>query len=1011
MIRFRFVSVLCLFASSVFAAEPVRVNPLPKRESARPAIAAPGEPDAAKVRAAILRAVPGRATASRVSSNAVEPRATEYAVSYRANGTPRQIRPIQQPREAVGTEAFSADPLDSARAFLRANRGLLRLQDPDAELVVANRQEDVLGGTDIRFRQEWEGIPVWPAEVIVHLDAKGAVELVEGAYIPSPRRMLKKPVVDAKEALAGLEGEASTPQLIVHSRNGRRPRLAWKTTVSEALDRQWVVVIDAMTGAVLQRYNNVQHAAVTGSGVDLSGTTRTLRLWQEGANYFMLDTSKQMFDPSSAPPNPNSVRGGIFVSDFSHGDRTFSLVNSTNANAWNVRDAVSAAFWLGQTYDYFLEHHGRDSIDGNKGTLTAAVRFKNNYPNAFWLDEQQLMVFGDGQTYAASLDVIAHEMAHGVTSHTANLVYEGQSGALNEAMSDIFGEMAEADFYGANDWLMGSHIGGAIRSMSNPGAFGDPAKMSQFVHTTDDNGGVHTNSGIINRAFYLLAQGMSGAIGSRDAERIFYRALTQHLTKDSQFIDARIAAITSANELFGASSNQARKTAEAFDLVEIFAASETPDEPTIPVVTGADAMLFIYRDADDWFLGRRETSDPQEGVQLATLPVAETRPAVSGDGSLGVFVDQDQDACLVNTSNGTVACLDLPSDGLFVSSVGVSPDKARFGFVLLGPDGDPENRIIVVDITTDETATYDLSAPVFDGESLANVEYADLMTFTADGQYLVYDALNIVETPQGDYSAWSIYALDLATEQVFSVIPVIEGLDVGYPNLGHTSDDLITFEAYDSSDDSVTVYAADLRSGEVRLVGADRSLPTSPSFTGDDRAIVYAVSSNSSDTGADLVRQNLAADHITPTGGRTLWLDAAAYGWMYRRGTYSGPTTNPGRIAFASAAYNVTEGSTATVTVIRSGGNQGAVSISFATQNGTAAAGSDYNAASGTLSWADGEDGAKTFLVHAAADSANESTETVTLRLTGANLGTQATSTLSITNQAPKAGRRRAVRH
>ena len=973
-------------------------------------LSADPQPDLSKVRGALLSAVPARPQV-RSESAGVPERPTAYATEYRANGTPRQLRPLSHQPD-IRSEAV-ADPLEAARTFLRANRGLLRINDPDRELIATAEVADALGGRHIRFEQQWKDVPVWPAELIVHLDAAGRVELVDGGHVPSPRRISRKPAISATDAIkrANMNGaSAGPPQLIVHARNGRRPRLAWKMTISESLVRQWIVVVDAMTGAVLQRFNNVKTAAVTGSGIDLSGATRTLRLWQEGSTFYMLDTSKAMFDPTSGPPSPQTTRGGIFVSDFLHGERQFSLVRSASANSWPVRDSVSAAFWLAQTYDYYLARHGRNSIDGNKGTIAAAVRYGVAYLNAFWVDEQQLMVFGDGQTFAASLDVIAHEMTHGVTNHSANLVYEGQSGALNEAMSDVFGEMAEANFYGTNDWLIGTHIGGsgAIRSMSDPRLFGDPAKMSQFVHTTDDNGGVHINSGIINRAFYLLAQGMQGAIGRTDAERIFYRALTQHLTKDSQFIDARIAAITSAQELFGASSVQAQKTAAAFDAVEIFAASETPDEDPIPVVAGSDATLFLFRDGATWLLGRREGNDPTDGVQLSELPAAESRPAVTGNGAIGVFVSDDHDVCLIPTNAAAEAtCADFPSDGILVSSVGISPDGTRFGFVLLGPDDVPENLIYVVDLGTDDTTVYDLSVPTNDNEEQSSVVFADAMTFTADGRFLVYDALNEFDSDAGPWSAWSIYALDLESGQPFDIVPAIEGLDIGFPALGHTSDDLLTFEAYDSETDEVIVYAADLDTGTVVEVGSDQSVAAAPSFTGDDRAIIYAVRASNS-TGANLVRQNLAADHLTPTGSRTPWIESAAYGVMYRRGTYSGPTTTPGKIEFSSATYNVTEGSIVTITVLRTGGNSGPLSASFSTSNLTATAGSDYTATSGTVSWADGEEDPKTFLVRAIADQKTESTETVRLTLTGSSVGTPSTSTLTIANVKT---RRRGARH
>ena len=168
------------------------------------------------------------------------------------------------------------------------------------------------------------------------------------------------------------------------------------------------------------------------------------------------------------------------------------------------------------------------------------------------------MFFGDADTYAGSLDVVGHEMTHGVTSKTAALIYQDQSGALNEAISDIFGEMVENFVQGTNDWIIGSRLTNAFRNMQDPSSkeffpgHPFPSTMSQFISSSDpvlanfvnkDSGGVHLNSGIINHAYYLLAQGETGAIGRADSERIFYRALTMHLTKNSQFLDARIACI------------------------------------------------------------------------------------------------------------------------------------------------------------------------------------------------------------------------------------------------------------------------------------------------------------------------------------------------------------------------------------------------------------------------------------------------------------------------------------
>ena len=143
--------------------------------------------------------------------------------------------------------------------------------------------------------------------------------------------------------------------------------------------------------------------------------------------------------------------------------------------------------------------------------------------------------------------MVGLELTHAVTTSSVDLVYQDQSGALNEAFSDIFGEMVEARTKGTPDWLKGGpDLGITIQNYANPSAINCilstpcPSKMSEFINTTLDNGGVHSNSSIINHAFYLLAQGLQGAIGLQDAERIFYRTLTTKLVRHSQFIDARL---------------------------------------------------------------------------------------------------------------------------------------------------------------------------------------------------------------------------------------------------------------------------------------------------------------------------------------------------------------------------------------------------------------------------------------------------------------------------------------
>ena len=244
--------------------------------------------------------------------------------------------------------------------------------------------------------------------------------------------------------------------------------------------------------------------------------------------------------------------------------------------------AVNEAFdGSGITYDLFFEIYGRDSIDGNGLQLDSTVHYQKGYDNAFWNGKQ--MVYGDGDEdmpepdrlfnrFTIALDIIGHELTHGVTSYEANLVYWDQSGALNESMSDVFGSLVKqyqrqqspADA----DWIIGEGLftanvnGTGIRNMKAPGtAYSDPvlgkdpqpAHMKDYVNTIEDNGGVHINSGIPNRAFYVTAVELGGYAWEK-AGQIWYKTLTDKLSERSTFQDAANLTFEAAGELYGVGS-------------------------------------------------------------------------------------------------------------------------------------------------------------------------------------------------------------------------------------------------------------------------------------------------------------------------------------------------------------------------------------------------------------------------------------------------------------------------
>ncbi|WP_171161720.1 M4 family metallopeptidase [Streptomyces sp. I05A-00742] len=228
---------------------------------------------------------------------------------------------------------------------------------------------------------------------------------------------------------------------------------------------------------------------------------------------------------------------------------------------------------LGATFDLFLKVYGRHSIDDCGLPLNATVHYGEEYNNAFWDGEQ--MVFGDGDgeiflDFTIPVDVIGHELTHGVTQHTANLEYYGQSGALNESLSDVFGSLIKQYALGQTaaeaNWLIGEGLlapgihGTALRSMKQPGSAYDdphlgkdpqPSTMKDYVRTSRDNGGVHINSGIPNHAFYLLATGLGGNAWER-AGKVWYAALTSgELTPDADFADFARQTAKTVRALYG----------------------------------------------------------------------------------------------------------------------------------------------------------------------------------------------------------------------------------------------------------------------------------------------------------------------------------------------------------------------------------------------------------------------------------------------------------------------------
>ena len=388
-------------------------------------------------------------------------------------------------------------------------------------------------------------------------------------------------------------------ELVYFDTGDGNPRLAYKFDIFaiEPLSRDYVF-IDTHSGEVLVKYDRIHTADAPATGTSLYNGDVDFIADDTGANFRLRQQT-------------NGVETFNLNNSTNYGNATDITSPSDEFTAPDVHNGVQAHFGAEKTLDYFFTRHGRDSYDNQGTTLFSYVSYGVDYVNAFW--NGTAMTYGDGNGSSigplTSLDIVGHEIAHGVTQYSAGLIYRNQSGALNESFSDIFGEAVENYAAGTNDWLIGSDIflngNGAIRSMQNPNQFSDPdTYLGDFWYTgTGDNGGVHINSGVQNKWFYILTEGESGtndfgfnydvtAIGMQDAAEIAYRNLTVYLTQGSDYPAAREGAVQSAIDLFGAGSQQHISTMDAWDAVGVYQPVIDLDFQPVP----ADGSLIYHDD-------------------------------------------------------------------------------------------------------------------------------------------------------------------------------------------------------------------------------------------------------------------------------------------------------------------------------------------------------------------------------------------------------------------------------
>ncbi|SEU35919.1 M4 family metallopeptidase [Stigmatella erecta] len=480
------------------------------------------------------------------------------------------------------------DELELSSAVKRAQQNL-GMRTPEEELVVRSVFKDDSGEEHVRFDKRYRGLRTIGGDFVVHQSETGLLKSVTLNSQASLRGLDVKPVFDgagavvlAEKVFAGQRQGPGSAELVIDAREDKAA-LAYEVILEGlqedgATPSELHVLVDAKTGQIREKWEGVHTAAATGSGKSLYSGTVSIGTNSVSGGY-------ELRDPS---------RGGFYTVNY-----TTNAVFKDTDNVWGngttsdtATAGVDAHYGQQVTYDYYLNVHGRNGINGTGGTGYSRVHYGTRYNNAFWQDSCFCMTYGDGDgstfTPLISLDVAGHEMTHGVTSRTAGLVYSGESGGLNEATSDIFGSLVE--FYAANandpgDFLIGEEIytpsksGDALRYMHKPSLDG---KSPDCYSSTVGNLDVHASSGIANHFFYLLAQGSNAnpvsptcngaavtGIGKDKAGKIWYRALTVKMTSSTKYAGARTATLAAATDLYGASSAEYNAVNAAWAAVNV----------------------------------------------------------------------------------------------------------------------------------------------------------------------------------------------------------------------------------------------------------------------------------------------------------------------------------------------------------------------------------------------------------------------------------------------------------
>jgi bacillolysin len=789
--------------------------------------------------------------------------------------------------------AIKRDSHTDAFEYLLELKPLLQLENPEGNFVVRNVHIDNTSKTHVRLDQHYKGIPVYAGEVIVHLNELGEGESFNGTYYKITENINPVPAISAQSAIEKVSAHLGkgTPlrplttlekrlvqheqphaTLCVYQAKGlvKRHLLAYHVVYCPTVQERWEYFVDASTGTVIHRFESIcsVDGPATATGTDLNGISRTVNTYQKGTAFFMVDISRAMYKAvgSTLPDEPI---GGILTVDMNNtfgAAQSVQHATSTN-NVWstaNQTKALSAQFNAGIAYEYYLTKHSRNSIDGAGSTIISIINVPDEtglgLDNAYW--NGKAIFYGNGNAafkpLAGAIDVAGHEMTHGVVQSTANLEYQGESGAINESMADVFGSMMDPA-----DWLIGEDVvkpgafpSGALRSMSDPHNGGtsfsspgyQPKHKSEAYTGTEDNGGVHINSGIPNHAFYKYAQ----AITPDKAAAVFYKALTDYLTKSSQFVDLRLAVVKAASDLYGAASNEVTQAGLAFDAVGIVNGQAGVYTETLPDNPGTEFLLVNNTNVTNANTLYRTSLDGATQTALTTTGFS-SKPSITDNGEITVFVAANKTIHVISTApesppNEKV----LQADPIW-SNVVVSKGGTKIAAVTIAQNP----SIHVYDFASAKWAEFKLYNPTYTkGVNSAGPVYADALEWDYSGEFLVYDCFNRLVNIDGlDIEYWDVNFIhvwnntagtfaDGAIEKLFPILP--DNVSIGNPSFAKKSPNILAFDYVDAGTGQYAILGCNVETNDVQVIATNTTLGW-PSFNKSDSHVAFTTLHGSTD--------------------------------------------------------------------------------------------------------------------------------------------------------------------